>query len=288
MFARRAARVASRWSVGRFAAASRRDRERLERDVAARRADRRESADVRRDGWRAIALAREDGIVELTLDRPQVLNAYNVEMRDEIYAALEMVASDPAVRVLVVRGAGRAFSTGGDLTEFGSAPSPTRAREVRQVRDVWRRWAGLPCVTIAEVHGFAVGGGFEMALLCDLIVCALDARFALPETGIGLVPGVGGTQTLPRVLGEGRAAGVILAGVWIDGETAARIGLALEAVPRRRLHSTVLRLARQLARLDPDLLRGVKECVVRGAGLSLERALALERRMAGKLCASQR
>src|SRR5262249_33002878 len=154
-------------------------------------------------------------VLYLTLDRPEVLNAYNVEMRDEIFAALGLAAADPSISVLVVRGAGRAFSSGGDLGEFGLSPSPVRAREVRKLRDVWRRWAELPCVSVAEVHGIAAGGGCEMALLCDLVICADDARFALPETGLGLIPGVGGTQTLPRAAGEGRAASMLLAGTWL-------------------------------------------------------------------------
>jgi len=234
--------------------------------------------------WNAVGLGRDRaGIVTLTLNRPEVLNAYNTVMRDEVFAALGLVADDPSVRVLVVQGAGRAFSTGGDLSEFGMAPSPVRAREIRQVRDVWGRWLRLPCISIAAVHGLAVGGGLEMALLCDFLVCSEDARFALPETGLGLIPGVGGTQTLPRAIGLGRATSVVLAGSSIDGREAARVGLALEVVRRDRLAATVTRLARQIARLDPGLVRSVKACVRRGIDLPLAAALGLERRHAGRL-----
>lgn len=219
----------------------------------------------------------------LTLDRPEVLNAYDRAMRDEIHEALAWVASDPGIRVLVVRGAGRAFSSGGDLSEFGTAPSPVRAREVRQVRDVWGRWAALPCLSIAAVHGVAAGGGLEMALLCDWIVCSRDARLALPETGLGLIPGVGGTQTLPRAVGLGRAARIALAGEWIDGAEAARIGLAIAAVPERRLGRMVEDLARRVAVLDGSLVRAVKACVRRGLDLPLADGIALERRMARAL-----
>src|SRR5262249_32508979 len=126
-------------------------------------------------------------------------------MRDDLYAVFGAADEDPEVRALVLRGRGRAFSTGGDLTEFGTAPSPFVAREVRWRRDVWGRLLGLRAASIAAVHGYAVGGGFEMALLCDLCLAADDARFALPETGLGMIPGVGGTQTLPRRGGPGRA-----------------------------------------------------------------------------------
>jgi enoyl-CoA hydratase/carnithine racemase len=119
-----------------------------------------------------------------------------------------------------------------------------------------------------------------MALLCDVIVCAHDARLALPETGLGLIPGVGGTQTLPRAVGEGHAAAMLLAGRAIDGREAARIGLALLSVEERRLGRTVGALARRVARLDPRLVRAAKEAVRRGADLPLPSGLALERRLA--------
>jgi len=232
-------------------------------------------------------LERDERIVTLTLDRPEVLNAYDRRMRDEVFAALEWLHGERGVSVLVVRGNGRAFSTGGDLAEFGTAPSPVRAREVRQQRDVWRLWATLPCVSIAAVHGHAAGGGFEMALLCDLIVCASDALFTLPETGLGLIPGVGGTQTLPRAIGPGRAAAVLLAGTPLDARAAVQAGLALRMVAPARLRATAGALARRLAELDPDVLRAVKACVQRGSDLPLAAGLALERRLGSTLGPSE-
>jgi enoyl-CoA hydratase len=230
-----------------------------------------------------VLLDRSGAVLTLTLNRPEVLNAYDRAMRDAVYAALGLVHADRSIRVLVVRGAGRAFSSGGDLAEFGTAPSPTRAREVRQVRDVWGRWAALPCVSIAAVHGIAAGGGLEMALLCDLVVCARDARFGLPETGLGLIPGVGGTQTLPRAIGLGRAAEILLAGAWISGAEAARIGLVLQAVPAARLLGSARRLAARIAAVEPRLLEAVKDVLRRGRDLPLREALALERRWARRL-----
>lgn len=235
-----------------------------------------------------ILLERDERIVTLTFDRPEVLNAYDRGMRDAIFAALEWLHGEHEVSVLLVRGNGRAFSTGGDLSEFGTAPSPVRAREVRRQRDVWRLWSTLPCVSIAAVHGHAVGGGLEMALLCDLIVCSHDARFALPETGLGLVPGVGGTQTLPRAVGEGRAAAMLLAGDVIDGRTAVRIGLVQRSVPAARLRATADALARRVAALEPSVVRGAKACVQRGMDLPLAEALGLERRIGSTLRPSSR
>jgi enoyl-CoA hydratase len=232
------------------------------------------------DGGPAVLLSRRASVLTATLNRPRTLNAYDVEMRDGLYAALELASSDPTLAAFVVRGNGRAFCAGGDLSEFGLAPSPIRAREIRAVRDVWGLWSRLPCVSIAAVHGHAAGGGFEMALLCDFVVCASNARFSLPETGLGLVPGVGGTQTLPRAVGLGRAARVLLAGESLDARAAQRAGIAIEVIPVRRLRAVARRLAERLAAVDVDLLRAAKAAVVRGADLPLSLALGVERRLA--------
>jgi enoyl-CoA hydratase/carnithine racemase len=217
----------------------------------------------------------------VTLDRPDRLNAYDVAMRDDLFAALGAVDDDPGVRVLVLRGAGRAFSTGGDLDEFGSAPSPVVARAVRFQRDVWGRLLGLRAATIAAVHGWTVGGGLEMALLCDVRIAAADARFALPETGLGMIPGVAGTQTLPRAIGVARALELTLTGRRLDARAAARVGLVHRVVPSGRVQAAAMAVARRLARVDPALVCALRRCV-RAAfdgpladGLSLERRLAL-------------
>lgn len=231
----------------------------------------------------AVLLERRGAVLTATLNRPRALNAYNTEMRDALFAALGVAHADPTIAVFLVRGNGRAFSTGGDLTEFGLAPSPVAARDIRKARDVWGLWAGLPCISIAAVHGLAIGGGFEMALLCDLVLCADDARFGLPETGLGLIPGVGGTQTLPRAIGLGRAASILLAGDSLDARAAVRSGLALAAMPRGSLRAAARRLAARIAALDPALVRAVKGAVARGLDLDLARGLGLERRLAKKL-----
>src|SRR5262249_5825569 len=123
-------------------------------------------------------------VAVVSLNRPKRLNAYNVAMRDALFEALEAVRDDPEVGALVVRGNGPAVCTGGDVREFGSAPSPVTARDVRWQRDVWGLLRGLSKPTIAAVHGYAVGGGLEMVLLCDFCIAAEDARFAYPETAL--------------------------------------------------------------------------------------------------------
>jgi enoyl-CoA hydratase/carnithine racemase len=216
----------------------------------------------------------------VTLDRPDVLNAYNVAMRDDLHAVLGAADEDPEVRALVLRGRGRAFSTGGDVREFGSAPSPLVARAVRWQRDVWSRLLELRAATVAAVHGYAVGGGMEMALLCDLRVAAPDARFALPETALGMIPGVCGTQTLPRVVGMARALDLVLSGGWLDARQALSAGLVTRVVARARLEAAALGLARRLARLDPRVIAAARRAVRAGHDLTLEAGCALERRLA--------
>jgi len=190
---------------------------------------------------------KRGAVAWVTLDRPETLNAYDVAMRDDLFAVLGAADEDPDVRVLVLRGRGRAFSTGGDLREFGSAPSPTLARIVRWRRDVWGRLLALRAASVASVHGWTVGGGMEMALLCDLCLAADTARFGLPETGLGMIPGVGGTQTLPRRTGVTRALDVTLAPRWVDAEEALRLGLVSRVVPARGLAAATRALARRLA-----------------------------------------
>jgi enoyl-CoA hydratase/carnithine racemase len=230
-----------------------------------------------------IGLKRDGALLTMTLNRPKVLNAYNRAMRDQIFEALTFVATNPEIRVLLVQGAGRAFGSGGDLSEFGMAASPLAARETRNRRDVWGLWSELPCVTIASVHGLAVGGGFEMALLCDLLVAADTARFRLPETALGTLPGVGGTQTLPRAIGVGHAAEVLLAGAEISGREAERLGLAQWVCSEKLLSRRSRSLAQSIAALPEMALRAAREALRRGGDLPLAEGLRLEARLAKRL-----
>ena len=221
----------------------------------------------------------DDGkIAIVALNRPERLNAYNVAMRDALYEALLAVRDTPGVRAVVLRGKGKAFCSGGDVAEFGSAPSPVRAREVRWLRDVWGTLRRLRAITIAAVHGYAVGGGFEMAMLCDQCIAAVDTRFALPETGLGMIPGVGGTQTLARLIGSGRALRMVLGGADLDAHAAQRLGLVSRVVAPARLLPTALDVARRVAGVAPALAAHLKRSVWDGLDRPLAAGLALERR----------
>lgn len=225
-------------------------------------------------------IAEGGRVAVLTLNRPERLNAYDIRMRDALWEALGAVRDDPQIRAVILRGNGRAFCSGGDLHEFGTAPSPVRARDVRMLRDVWGLLWNLPAITIAAVHGLAVGSGFEMALLCDQCLASRDARFALPETGLGMLPGVGGTQTLPRLVGSARAQDLVFTGAWLDASTAQRWGLVARLTTPAGLLPAAHAMARRIARRDPDLLRRLKRAVRDGLDQPLPQGLALERVLA--------
>ena len=227
-----------------------------------------------------VLVDREGDIVWLTLNRPEQLNAVHLQMRDELWAMLTMLRDDPTVRVAVLRGAGRAFSAGADITEFGSAPSYIDAREARLNRDLWGLMSRLPVPLIAAIHGFAFGAGLEMSMYCDLRIASDDARFALPEVTLGYIPSAGGTQTVARHINRGDALRMATTGDAIDAAEAYEIGLIHAVVPPDQLEAEARDWAERLAARDPQAMRLTKRAVVEGLDRSLADGLALERRLA--------
>ena len=168
---------------------------------------------------------RDGNILTVMLTRPERLNALDARMRDELSEALTVAAADPSLSRVELRGEGRAFCAGGDLDEFGTRQDPASAHLVRLQRSVGRTLARLEQYTVAFVHGACVGSGVEMAAFCNRIVAADDSKFALPEIGLGLVPGAGGTVSLTRRIGRLRTAWLAFSGCGIDGRTALEWGL---------------------------------------------------------------
>ena len=227
---------------------------------------------------------KRGAVAHIALNRPEVLNAYNVRMRDELFGALEAVRDDPDVRVAVISGAGeRAFCAGADLTEFGSAPSQAIARQVRWERDIWGLFAGLRKPLVAAMRGYVIGSGVEIACLCDIRIAADDAQFAMPEVALGMIPAAGGTQTLRRVVGASRALEMILSNRRMGAEEARRIGLAHLVVPAQSLMDEADVLAQQLASRSAGTLALAKQAILDGMDMPLARGLELERRLAGGL-----
>lgn len=238
-------------------------------------------------GFETLIYEKRNSIAQITLNRPKVLNIYNVQMRDELYQILSAMRDDEEVKVAIFKGAGeKAFCAGADLSEFLTAPSPTVARQVRWSRDIWSLFLNIPQPLIAALHGYVLGSGIEMALCCDIRVASEDARFGLPEVGLGIMPAAGGTQTLPRIIGRSRALEMLLTSRWISGEEAYRIGLVNKVVSRDKLLHTAEEMAQRIASFNPIAVRNAKQAVVRGLDLSLAEGLELEKRLVSELAST--
>lgn len=239
-------------------------------------------------GFQTIIYEKRNGIGYITLNRPQVLNVYNVQMRDELYQALGAIEDDPEVMVAILRGEGeRAFCAGADLSEFLTAPSPTIARRVRWERDVWGRFLSLPQPIICALHGYVLGSGIEIALCCDLRIASEDTRFGLPEVSLGIIPAAGGTQTLPRTIGRAKSMEMLLTGGMIDVDEALAVGLVNRVVTRKDLLSTAEELAGKIMSRPAIAVKYAKEAVKRGADMSLGEGMEMERRLADVVLSSQ-
>jgi len=224
---------------------------------------------------------KEDALALVTLNRPQFLNAYNIQMRDDLFEVLHAIRDDDEVRVALFKGAGeKAFCAGADLSEFLTAPPPVIARQIRFDRDVWGLFLSIPQPLIAVLHGYVLGSGIEMALCCDLRITSDNAQFGLPEVALGIIPAAGGTQTLPRAVGPAGALEMLLTGRWMDAREALQIKLVNRVVPAERLFETAREVAEKIAVCDPDVIRGVKQAVVRGMDLPLAQGLDLEKMLA--------
>ncbi|MEC8857007.1 MAG: enoyl-CoA hydratase/isomerase family protein [Chloroflexota bacterium] len=222
-------------------------------------------------------------VAHISLNRPQVVNAYNIQMRNEFCEVLSAVEQDPQAQALLITGEGRGFCAGADLTEFGTAPSQVIARQVRWERDVWGQLVNLDKPVIAAVHGYCIGSGLEIALLCDLRIAATGTVFALPEVQLGMIPAAGGTQTLPRAVGLSQALDILLTGRRIQSEEALSIGLVTRLTPLESLWADARRLAGSLAELPAEAVAALKQSLRQGMDLDLARALELEGRLAARL-----
>jgi enoyl-CoA hydratase/carnithine racemase len=189
--------------------------------------------------FETIDVAIDSGVAVVTLDRPHVLNAYSVRMRDELWEIFTNLAQDADLRALVVRGRGRAFCAGADLTEFGTAPSPFEARRIRFQRDVWSAIRDFPVPTVAALHGHTIGTGFELALHCTFRIAARSTTVRMPEARLGVLPGAGATQTIPRYASSFLAGRLLYLGEPLDAAQLSAAGLVDAVVADERLDPAV-------------------------------------------------
>ncbi|MCD8068317.1 MAG: enoyl-CoA hydratase-related protein [Lachnospiraceae bacterium] len=224
---------------------------------------------------------KEDGIATITINRPEVRNALTQALMEELGAAVEEAENDEKVRVLVITGAGeKAFVAGADIKEATARNTYTELGALsRRRRNVYTQLEHLTKPSIAAINGYALGGGCELAVSCTLRVASEKARFGQPEINLGIMPGLGGTQRLSRLIGKGNAMELILTGDMIDAQTALRMGLVNRVVPADKLMEEAYALAKKLASKAPLALRAAKDAVDYGSDMSLGAALEFENRL---------
>ncbi len=224
----------------------------------------------------AAPATRLDGIALVTLDRPDALNAISFDLLDQLVDALEALDRDPACRAIVITGSGtRAFAAGADIRELETQTSSSLTAGGRF--GAWDRLAAVGLPLIAAVRGYALGGGCELAMACDMVVAAEDASFGQPEILIGVMPGAGGTQRLTRAIGKARAMEIILTGGSLTAAEALARGLVSRVVPAEATVDAALELAATIATMPPLAVRAAKAAILDASDRPLDDGLARER-----------
>ncbi len=228
--------------------------------------------------YQYLLIDKEDNIAILTINRPDKYNALNDEVVAEISAALDDLTANDEVRAIIITGAGdKAFISGADIGMLQALGSSLAAvSNSRRGQATMLKVENLPKPVIAAVNGYALGGGLELAMACDIRIAADTAKLGQPEINLGLSPGYGGTQRLPRLVGKGMAKLLILTGDMIDAQEALRIGLVEKVVPLAELMDEAKALAKKLATKPPLTLAACKEAINLGLELDLERGLSIE------------
>lgn len=219
----------------------------------------------------------KEGIATITFNRPKAMNALNRELLEELSRALDEVLHDENIRVLILTGAGeKAFVAGADITELGTFNS-LQARFFSQIgHDTFNKLQALPIPVIAAVNGYALGGGNEIALACDFIYASENAVFGLPEINLGIMPGFGGTQRLPRLIGQNMAKEMIFTGKMISAVEAQQIGLANKVFPSESLMEEVIKTAKTIAQKGKVSLRTAKQTINNGVNVDLASGCGIE------------
>jgi len=215
-----------------------------------------------------------EGVALLRINRPDARNALNMEVRKALAQNLTDFGTDPAVRVIVITGNEKAFAAGADIKEMAGAGTIEMMQ--RGQHKLWRVIAACPKPVIAAVNGYALGGGCELAMTCDIIIAGENAKLGQPEIKIGILPGGGGTQRLPRAVGKYKAMKYCLTGDMIPAKEAYEMGLVSEVVPDAEVEKRAVAMAAQIAAYAPLAVEQIKELVNAGQDASLDAALRME------------
>ena len=238
--------------------------------------------------FKLIIYEKSEGIATITLNRPEALNAFSKEVVEEILQALEDIRRDENVRVVILTGAGeKAFSAGADIKAMIGI-NPLKARELSLMGEkLCVSFENLEKPVIAALNGYALGGGMEVAMSCDIRIASENVRMGQTEINIGLIPGWGGTQRLTRLVGRGKAKELVFTGRMIDARTAEQLGIVNMIVPADKFRETVRQFALELAAKAPVALKIAKALIDKGADIGLESALALEREGFGVVASTE-
>lgn len=228
----------------------------------------------------------DKGVGTIRIDRPK-LNPLNDQVALEIGEAVDVVAGDESVRAVIVYGGERVFAAGADIKEMSTQDPVEMFRYIGRFQNVFTRLEQLSVVTIAAINGYALGGGCELALACDLRICAEDSQLGQPEILLGVIPGAGGTQRLPRLTGVGRAKEIIYSGRFVGAEEALRIGLVNEVVRPEEVYARATKLAERFASGPSVALMAAKQVIQNGIDVDMTTGLLLERQAFAALFATE-
>lgn len=229
-----------------------------------------------------VLLEKKGNIAVATINRPKALNALNSAVVSDLDEMIGQVIADEEIRALVITGSGeKAFVAGADIGEMSTLTKAEGEAFGKLGNDVFRKLETLPIPTIAAVNGFALGGGCELSMSCDIRICADTAVFGQPETGLGITPGFGGTQRLARLVGMGMAKQLVYSALNIKADEALRIGLVNAVYPQEELMPAALKLAGKIAKNAPIAVRNCKKAINDGISLPIEKAIEVEEKLFG-------
>lgn len=237
--------------------------------------------------YKNLLFTNEEGIGILTMNRPKALNALNSETLRELSQLLDEIAQDDSVKVLIITGAEKAFVAGADITEMLHMSSAEGRTFGLLGQATFNKIENMPKPVIAAINGFALGGGCELAMACDIRIASEKAKFGQPEVGLGIVPGFAGTQRLPRLVGKGRAKEILFTGEMFDAQEAYRIGLVNKVVAPEELMEAAKTMARKILKNAPYAVALCKAAVNLGLDVSLDAGQEYEATLFGVTCSTE-
>lgn len=226
--------------------------------------------------WENLLLSKEDRLAILSINRPQALNALNIEVLNELNGAIDLIEKDDDISVLIITGEGRAFVAGADIGEMKDMKTSHARAFAKKGIDLFRKIELMEKPVIAAINGFALGGGCELSMACDIRIASEKAKFGQPEVGLGITPGFGGTQRLARIVGIGKAKELIYTGQIIDAQEAYRIGLVNQLVEANDLISSAKTMAGKIIANGEQAVAYAKSAINRGIETDIETGMAIE------------